>query len=304
MPWVPIHESGIGFSFAAENGPEIDGSTISTEWGGNPVAQWWSIEISDGPKRIRVLVLSMDTGPYEYGGWFEFDSASPILPERSPPTVSPNPVEPESAISSVTYHAGEQSDYPAESYSMRVEVLMELTANDDDATTSMNTPVTVNVLDNDTLGDEPVALDQLEGPPTIHQQPANGTVTVSPDGKITYTPNPGFTGTDEFVYRIVMPRSPEPDPDPEECTTVVFDGGGSNEVFQVGFASKLPEWFDPESPITLTFDGIGEATYSESPLWGMVLTSGDVFYSPMTGTGMFSQGGNTVCLNWRLGGDD
>lgn len=86
----------------------------------------------------------------------------------------------------------------------------ELTANDDEATTNADTPVTVDVLANDTYGDEPVTLEQLEGPPTIHEQPANGTVSVAPDGKITYTPNPGFTGTDEFVYRIAMEEPPEP----------------------------------------------------------------------------------------------
>ena len=80
-----------------------------------------------------------------------------------------------------------------------------LVASDDEATTDVDTPVTVDVLANDAFNDEPVTLDQLEGPPTIHQQPANGTVSVAPDGKITYTPNPGFTGTDEFVYRIAIP---------------------------------------------------------------------------------------------------
>ena len=32
--------------------------------------------------------------------------------------------------------------------------------------------------------------------------PANGTVVVNPDGTYTYTPNPGFTGTDSFTYTI------------------------------------------------------------------------------------------------------
>lgn len=299
MPWVPIHESGVSFDFSAENGPTISGSTVEATSGGAPEQQWWQVIIQGGAQRVRVRIVSMDTGPYPYEGYFDF-GGEVIAPERNYSDIVPNPVEPTSPTRHIAYYAGEQSDYPAESYTMVVEVLQGLIANDDEATTNADTPVTVDVLANDTFGDEPVALDQLEGPPTIHQQPANGTVSVAPDGKITYTPNPGFTGTDEFVYRIAMPRPS----DPEECTTVVFDGGGSNEAFQVGSASKLPEWFDPESPITLTFDGIGEATYSESPLWGMVLTSGDVFYSPMTGTGMFSQGGNTVCLNWRLGGDE
>lgn len=33
-------------------------------------------------------------------------------------------------------------------------------------------------------------------------QPANGTVTVSPDGSFTYTPNEGFSGTDTFTYDV------------------------------------------------------------------------------------------------------
>ncbi len=93
----------------------------------------------------------------------------------------------------------------------------ELVANDDEATTSADTAVTVDVLANDTFNDEPVTLDQLDGPPTIHEQPANGTVSVAPDGKITYTPNPGFTGTDEFQYMI---KTPEPG-----CPELVFTNG-------------------------------------------------------------------------------
>src|SRR6202012_2681785 len=31
-------------------------------------------------------------------------------------------------------------------------------------------------------------------------QPTNGSVTVNPDGSYTYTPNPGFSGTDRFSY--------------------------------------------------------------------------------------------------------
>ena len=31
--------------------------------------------------------------------------------------------------------------------------------------------------------------------------PANGTVSLSPDGSFTYTPNTGFIGTDSFTYK-------------------------------------------------------------------------------------------------------
>ncbi|GAB5387625.1 MAG: hypothetical protein Alpg2KO_05930 [Alphaproteobacteria bacterium] len=34
----------------------------------------------------------------------------------------------------------------------------------------------------------------------VNTQPMNGTVTVNADGTFSYTPNPGFTGTDSFTY--------------------------------------------------------------------------------------------------------
>lgn len=96
-------------------------------------------------------------------------------------------------------------------FALQIEIEAELTANDDAATTAMNTPVTVPVLANDTLGDDPVALEDLAGPPTIIAQPSVGEASVNPDGSITYTPPDGFTGEVEFQYRIDLPE-PEPGP--------------------------------------------------------------------------------------------
>jgi hypothetical protein len=31
--------------------------------------------------------------------------------------------------------------------------------------------------------------------------PNNGTLTLNPDGSFTYTPNPGFSGSDSFTYK-------------------------------------------------------------------------------------------------------
>lgn len=71
-------------------------------------------------------------------------------------------------------------------------------ATDDRATTSQNTPITINVAANDkgflVLLDAPNLV--------IIAQPTNGTVVKNADGTITYTPNAGFTGQDSFEYRI------------------------------------------------------------------------------------------------------
>ncbi|WP_158238431.1 MULTISPECIES: DUF7507 domain-containing protein [Luteimonas] len=77
---------------------------------------------------------------------------------------------------------------------------------DDGATTDQNTPVTIPVLDNDTLNGVPVdpdAVTVIEVTP-----PANGRITINPDGTITYTPNPGFSGDDVFEYQICETNNP------------------------------------------------------------------------------------------------
>ncbi|WP_140112568.1 tandem-95 repeat protein, partial [Vibrio parahaemolyticus] len=58
-----------------------------------------------------------------------------------------------------------------------------------------DTPTIINVLGNDTFEDDGkvVSLDTNNGP-------ANGTVSVNPDGSVTYTPNDNYHGTDSFTY--------------------------------------------------------------------------------------------------------
>ncbi|EHK5087315.1 tandem-95 repeat protein, partial [Vibrio alginolyticus] len=65
----------------------------------------------------------------------------------------------------------------------------------DKATVVEDTPTIIKVLDNDTFegNDKVVSLDTNNGP-------ANGTVSVNPDGSVTYTPNDNFHGADSFTY--------------------------------------------------------------------------------------------------------
>ncbi|ABK18038.1 Ig-like domain-containing protein [Syntrophobacter fumaroxidans] len=66
-------------------------------------------------------------------------------------------------------------------------------AGDDVASTPEGTPVTVNVLANDT-GSGLVLAGVTQG--------AHGAVSANADGTATYTPEPGFTGTDQFTYTV------------------------------------------------------------------------------------------------------
>ncbi|HHK8661998.1 TPA: tandem-95 repeat protein, partial [Vibrio parahaemolyticus] len=65
----------------------------------------------------------------------------------------------------------------------------------DKATVVEDTPTFIKVLGNDTFegDDKVVSLDTNNGP-------ANGTVSVNPDGSMTYTPNDNYHGADSFTY--------------------------------------------------------------------------------------------------------
>jgi len=69
-------------------------------------------------------------------------------------------------------------------------------AANDAATTDEDTPVTVNVLANDTDADG----DKLTV--TGNTPGANGSVVVNADNSVTYTPAPNFNGTDSFTYTV------------------------------------------------------------------------------------------------------
>jgi gliding motility-associated-like protein len=80
------------------------------------------------------------------------------------------------------------------------------TANADTETTNEDTPVTIDVLNNDTFGGDGPSTGTI----TVTEQPTNGTVTVEDNGtpndptddELVYTPNPNFNGSDTLIYQI------------------------------------------------------------------------------------------------------
>jgi hypothetical protein len=78
-----------------------------------------------------------------------------------------------------------------------------ITATDDAAQTSPSTPVTTDVAANDKSGTgQPLAA------PTVQTPPAHGKAVVAA-GKITYTPDANWSGTDSYVYQICDTSTPK-----------------------------------------------------------------------------------------------
>lgn len=76
-----------------------------------------------------------------------------------------------------------------------------LVAVNDTAVADFETPVSIDVLANDTLGGNPVTPGALAGPPTVTTPPAHGTVSWN-GSTFDYTPDADFCGHDAFTYEI------------------------------------------------------------------------------------------------------
>ncbi|WP_148273220.1 Ig-like domain-containing protein [Stigmatella aurantiaca] len=154
-------------------------------------------------------------------------------------------------------------------------------ANDDSVTVGANSGATaVDVLANDTDADPGTVLTV-----TGYTQPSNGTVTIV-DGVATYTPNPGFIGTDTFTYTvsdgnggtstatvtitIAPPNSP---PVGVDDTLEVFPNSGPT-VVPVLENDTDPDTGDTLTVISVTEPANGQVTLDEN---------GGVRYQPNPG---------------------
>ncbi len=105
-------------------------------------------------------------------------------------------------------------DDTAEAVECSTTVIPVITAGPDTSYTTAGAPVTTSVLGNDSVN---AGLTLALPASPIVTPPANGTVTVNDDGTITYTPNPGFSGTDTYQYQVCTVATADyPDP---VCTT-------------------------------------------------------------------------------------
>jgi LPXTG-motif cell wall-anchored protein len=94
------------------------------------------------------------------------------------------------------------------------------TAVSDVAETDQDTAVVIDVLANDTANENlAIDPDSLK----IISDPSSGTVAINADHTVTYTPNAGFNGTDEFTYEICSISSEDPPSacDPADVTITV-----------------------------------------------------------------------------------
>ena len=141
-------------------------------------------------------------------------------------------------------------------------------AEPDQATTSVNDPVSGDALENDTGEDIRV---------TGSTPPAHGRVAIDPEGHYTYTPDPGYIGPDSFIYTItdelgktsmatvMLTVDPLPDAEPDTAETEPGKPVTGNDLSNdTGMGIRVTDYTRP-SHGKVTIDPDGTYTYTPDP---------------------------------------
>jgi hypothetical protein len=171
-------------------------------------------------------------------------------------------------------------------------------ANQDNANTAFNTPVTIPVLANDTDKTSGQADLTDVSPPLIIRQPSNGTAIVNVDGSITYTPSPQFAGLDTLRYQICDLVNPT------LCDTalVVINVSSAAPVANPDNATTA---FNTPVSLTITANDLDKAGQAANPLANGNITLPLVTQQPAHGVATIDSTGRlTYTPNTGFAGQD
>jgi len=96
-----------------------------------------------------------------------------------------------------TYEITDNDSGKTDTATVTIHITGLLIAKDDTYSTDMDTPISDNIISNDTQTDATVS---------DHTEPSNGTLEIASDGNFTYTPDSGWSGTDTFTYTLTDPK--------------------------------------------------------------------------------------------------
>ena len=169
---------------------------------------------------------------------------------------------------------------------------------DDSETTDYGTPVSGNVLGNDSDPDG----DDLTA--TLATGPLNGSVVLNDDGTYTYTPDDGFTGNDSFTYTISDGNGGE-----DTATVVISVSDAPNQDPDAVDDSETTDYGTPVSGNVLGNDSDPDgddltATLATGPLNGSVVLNDDGSYTYTPDDGFSGEDTFTYTIDDGNGGTD
>jgi hypothetical protein len=148
----------------------------------------------DTPVVISVLTNDIDVD----GDELTVDAKQPdagSVTVKNDGTVKYSPAPDFAGTDAFTYSVSDGAAKPVEAaVTVTVNPVNDAPIAEDDDDATEGSPVTIGVLANDVDPDG----DPLSVQPG--SAPQHGEILINPDGTVTYTPNPGFVGTDTFTY--------------------------------------------------------------------------------------------------------
>lgn len=178
---------------------------------------------------------------------------------------------------SFTYTVSDGEDSAAATVNVTIKAVVSSNtapvATDDSASTLFNTPVTIDVMANDTDADgDPLSI-------IAAANGSNGTAAIDL-GKIVYTPNDGFSGKDTFTYTI---SDGQDDATASVEVTVVADLDAQDDDFTVA-ADSSTNTFDVLSNDTLPSGQNVSIEIITQPMHGSAsVQNGKILYTPAAG---------------------
>ncbi len=183
-----------------------------------------------------------------------------------------------------------------------------VTARGDTAATNAGTGVAVDVRANDTS-----ASGQSFSAPVVTADASHGTTSVGADGRITYTPAAGFSGSDSFSYRVCDTSNPTPVCGTADVAVTVLNvfSGGTAVVDGVATPHNTAKPIDLDDIATTAGQPIDptRTTVTGLPAHGAVTTdptTGTVTYTPehgYTGADEFELrvcDADDQCVTWTI----
>ncbi len=192
--------SGTGGDYTG--GGNTDNSGVSIVTGQPPVAMDDAFSVAEGGSyTVDTAILGVLANDVANGGKVEMDE----YPEHGAIEMSPE------GLFTYTHNGDEDEEdhfkytvynqWGSDTAEVKVTVTAKMDAprvNSDRARVKAGQPKVIDVLRNDRDRDSDVRKATIE----IVKAPSLGTVTIGADNKITYTPNAGASGKDEFRYRL------------------------------------------------------------------------------------------------------
>lgn len=197
-PWAPGATATVFFAV------DMEANSLSLDMNATAVfADWWAARTSESVLAQNAIGFNVTLSSYDVapGAEISVDALANFRYVQFEFTVPLDTIFPGGCDDlPVTIELSDDRGTPLTAVTVTL-VEAALVAVNDTAVTDFETPISIDVLANDTLGGNPVTPGALAGPPTITTPPAHGTVSWN-GSTFDYTPDAGYCGHDTFTYEI------------------------------------------------------------------------------------------------------